>query len=254
MSEKVTELTEVGLLLLQTATPGDTTMDAENQSGQKIVTVTAETNFAIDDDVVMDDGNVLEIGNVEATAAGQLTMKSNLHFTHASGAIVKELLRIDLGDVTEDGVVDSFSGGMTVHNSGLRHGPWDATLGHSEHEMEFSILNATLDNWLLAMGLVEGTDSGGTGTNADPWHVDIDPERIFKALQQSAKALNGRVPAVYIKGEYINTGEIFEVQWWSCKYGGGDQGFTIVKGDAPTIIPFRFMWFSGKRLLRYAAS
>lgn len=254
VSEKVSELTEVGLLLLQTATPGDTTLDASAASGQKIVPVTAETNFSVDDDVVIDEGNLLEVGVVGATAAGQLTLKSNLHFTHASGVVCKELLRVNLGEVTEDGIVDEFTSSPNVIHTGTRYGPWDLSKGHSEQEVNWTILNVTMDNLMLAMGLVEGTDTGGTGTLADPWHTDRDPERIFNALEQSAKALNGRLPGFYQKGEYINTGEIFEVVYWSAKYAGGDQGMTLVKAGDPTQIPFRFMWFANSRFLRYAAT
>ena len=65
--------------------------------------------------------------------------------------------------------------------------------------------------------------------------------------------MTGRIPCVYVKGEYLNTSEVFEVQWWSAQLAGGERGFTLAIGDAATV-PFRYVWFANRRVMRYAAA
>lgn len=250
ITEKVAEFSEVGLKLLQVTSPGDTTTDAEAASGQKVVSVVAEANFAVDDYAMMDEGNNLEVIDLEVVAAGQLDAKSNLWKTHPSGVVVKELVDVVLGEVMEDGFADELSIAMNLHNVGTRHGAWDSTPGHHEQGLSFQVVHATLDNLQHALGLAAAAGSG-SGSDADPWVLDSDPEQFAKGLQQSNLCHRGRIPAVYVKGEYLNTGEIFEIQYWSCTLGGGDFGFPL-KVDDLSPVQFRFNWFANRRFLRYA--
>ena len=250
VTEKVAEFSEIGLKLVTT---GDTTLDAEAAAGQNTVGVTATANFVVDDYAVLGTGNALEIiDNETINVDDTIVAKSELKNTHASGIQIRELIDVVLGDVMEDGVADELSIGMNVHNVGTRHGPWDATPGHHEQGISFQVVNATLDNLQHALGLAAGAGSGA-GSDADPWVLDSDPEQFNKGLLQSSLCHNGRIPCVYVKGEYLNTGEIFEIQWWSCTLAGGDFGFPL-KVDDISPVQFRFNWFSNRRFLRYAGS
>ncbi len=248
ITEKVTEFSEVGIKVLQTTSPGNSTLNAEAASGQNAIGVTSEANFTIDDYAMVDVGNKMEIIDIETLAT--MVAKSELWKTHASGAVIKELVDIVLGEVAEDGFADELSIAMNVHNVGTKHGAWDSTPGHHEQGLSFQIMNATLDNLHLALGLAAGAGSG-TGTDADPYVLDSDPEKFNKGLMQSSLCWKGRLPCVYVKGEYLNTGEIFEIQYWSCTLGGGDFGFPLKVDDA-SMVQFRFNWFANRRFLRYA--
>ena len=255
-TEKMAELTEFGLYLLQETSPGDTTTDVTAAADQKVVSVTSETNFTAEDYVMMAnaDINQLEIGRVGATAAGQLTMKSNLFRALASGVAVKELVKVQLGETTTDGIRDGSERGVNVHHVGTQHGPWDSTPGHHNTKVEVDVVNFTLDNLKFALGLADGAGSGA-GSFADPWELDQGLENWGKELLQvTAQNESGRIALFYALGEYLNTGEIWERQWWSCNYADGDQGIQLAVNGDPAMAKFQFMWFSNRRELRYAPS
>ena len=251
VTEKVAEFSEVGLFLLDATSPFDSTLDAAAAAAQKTVPVDATTNAAVDDYAMIHEGNELEIIDVETiNAAVDVVAKSNLWKLHASGQVIKGLVKVILGEVMEDGFQDELSIVMNLHNVGTRHGAWDSTPGHHEQALSFQIVHATIDNIQLALGLADSA-TGGTGSDADPWYVDSDPEQFAKGLQQSSLCHQGRIPGVYVLGEYLNTGEIFEIQYWSCALGGGDFGFPL-KVDDLSPVQFRFNWFANRRFLRYA--
>jgi len=248
VTEKVAELSEVGLKLLSS---GSDTLDAEAAAAQNTVPIADTTDFIVDDYAMIHEGNEMEIIDTETVNGGvSLVAKSELWKTHASGQVIKELIDVVLGDVTEDGFADELSIGMNVHNVGTKHGPWDATPGHHEQAVSFQVVNATLDNLQHALGLLAAAGSG-VGSDADPWILDSDPEQFNKGLLQSSLCWKGRIPCVYVKGEYLNTGEIFEIQYWSCTLAGGDFSFPL-KVDDISPVQFRFNWFANRRFLRYA--
>lgn len=251
ITEKVAEFSEVGLKLIATVSALDTTLDGAAAAGQKTVPLTATANIATDEYGMIGEGNTMEIVDVETENAGvDIVAKSNLWKAHASGDVFKELVDVVLGEVMEDGFADELSIAMNLHNVGTRHGAWDSTPGHHEQGLSFQVVHATLDNLQHALGLAAGAGSG-SGSDADPWVLDSDPEQFAKGLQQSSLCHKGRIPCVYVKGEYLNTGEIFEIQYWSCTLGGGDFGFPL-KIDELSPVQFRFNWFANRRFLRYA--
>ena len=250
-TEKVSALSEVGLFVLDTTTPLDTTLDAQALLAQKTVPLAATTNAAVDDYAMIDEANTMEIVDTETVnAAVDIVAKSNLWKTHESGEVCKGLVKVVLGDVAEDGFADELSVVMNLHNVGTKHGAWDSTPGHHEQALSFQIMNCTLDNLQHALGLAPGAGSG-TGSDADPWVLDSDPEQFAKGLQQSTLCHKGRIPGIYVLGEYLATGEIFEIQYWSCTQGGGDFSFPLKIDDA-SMVQFRFNWFANRRFLRYA--
>ena len=251
VSEKVAEFSEVGIKLLDTSSPLDTTLDGAAAAGQKTIPLAATTNAAVDDYAMIGEGNTMEIVDTETINSGvDIVAKSNLWKAAASGDVCKGLVDVILGDVMEDGFADELSIAMNVHNVGTKHGAWDSTPGHHDQALSFQVVNATIDNLQLALGLADGA-TGGTGSDADPWYLDSDPEQFAKGLQQSSLCHKGRIPCVYVKGEYLATGEIFEIQYWSCALGGGDFSFPL-KVDDISPVQFRFNWFANRRLLRYA--
>lgn len=252
ITEKVAELSEFGIRLVKSGGADTTIAVAGTLAGATTYEVASATGIAAEEYHAIGVGNVMDIAWVRSIAAAVVTPKDKLVFAHAIGDRVVELEDIALGDVAEDGVSDEFTAGMTTHLVGTRHGPWDQTPGHHEQMVSAQVLNCTLDNLKQALGLVDA-DGGGSGTLAAPWHLDANPERFAKGLLQSTLCVNGRIPCVYMKGEYLNTGQKFEVQWWSCGLGAGQYGLSLAIGQATTV-QFRYQYFGMRRILRHAAS
>ncbi len=202
ITEKVAEFSEVGLKLLQATSPGDTTTDAIAAAAQKVVSVASETNFAVDEYAMMDEGNRIEILDLEVVAAGQLDAKSKLWKAHASGVVVKELVDVVLGDVMEDGFADELNIVMNLHNVGTKHGAWDSTPGHHEQALSFQVVHATLENLKLAHGLADSARQRH-GHRCGPVHPRLRSRAVRQgpaavvALPQGSHPLRlreGRVP------------------------------------------------------------
>jgi len=71
------------------------TVDAEAASGQKVVPVTATTNFAEGDRVILDRGNAgEEEGVIDSISSGvSITLLVNLANTHAIGVVVEVIMK-----------------------------------------------------------------------------------------------------------------------------------------------------------------
>lgn len=251
ITEKVSELSEFGIRLIKSG-GADTTLASATVAGAATYDVASATGIAAEEYHAIGLGNTMDIAPVRSLAAVTVTPKAPLLFAHATADRVVELEDIVLGEVAEDGVTDEFTAGVNVHLVGTRHGPWDSTPGHHEQTMSAQVINCTLDNLKQALGHADA-GAGGSGTLAAPWYLNNNPETFAKGLLQSTLCINGRIPCVYVKGEYLNTGQRFEIQYWSCTIAGGDYGLTLAVGN-PTMVQFRYHWFANRRFLRHATS
>jgi len=82
-------------LLKVPATLASTTCNGASASGQKVLNVTSEANFAVGDTIIIDRGTNDEIGIVWAIAAGQLTLQANLANTYSGGETVENVIVTD---------------------------------------------------------------------------------------------------------------------------------------------------------------
>lgn len=256
-SEAVSELTRVGLLVIPAA-PVTTLIDSTPVAKRDVdiaVTAASGANFAPDDFIAIGgfDPNEIDIAQVEAEApTDTLVLKSGTQFAHPVGRVVQVLEELILGEVEESGIEDGLTLGIPVKHVGTRHGPWVNNPGFHDNEVAFQILNASLETWKQSFALQDAA-GGGVGTIADPFFLDINMEEIVRDAVTNPAFINGRIPCVFMEGEFVHSGDQFRVEFWSCSLAEGDRTSQLVVGDN-TMVQFRFNWFANKRIKRFPLS
>jgi hypothetical protein len=221
-----TAVSSAGFIRDETTTPGDSTLNGAAAAGQKVATVNSETNFAIGDIIRIGTGNIMEIGIIAALTP--LTLETNLAFSHATAEVVKEQQRVDLGDISDDGVTRESSVERTEIRAATQAGTYATLVTNATARLGFNLLNHSEENILFALGIDEATAAGrlhGAGTAGDPTVADIDPDN-FNELTNIA---------VYFAGT-LRDGTTIEIQGWNCDF---DPNATIsyLRGQAVSI-PF----------------
>jgi hypothetical protein len=218
-------VSSAGFVTDETAgTPGSTTSDAVYSAGDTVLSVVSETNFATGDLVRLATGSSMEIAIVESTAAGSLTMESGIAFAHASGIVLVEQQRVDLGDISDDGVTRESSVERTEIRAATQAGTYATLVTNANARLGWNLLNHSLENVMFALGIDESNITGA-GTAADPYISDINPDN-FNELTNIA---------IYFAGS-LRDGTTVEVQGWNCDF---DPNATIsyLRGQAVSI-PF----------------
>jgi hypothetical protein len=217
-----TAVSSAGFLRDETTSPGDSTLNGAANAGQKVATVNSETNFAIGDIIRVGSGNTMEIGIIDTLTP--LTLESNLAFNHADAEVVKEQERVDLGDISDDGVTRESSVERTEIRAATQAGTYATLVTNATARLGFNLLNHNLENVLFALGIDE-TGISGTGVAGDPYIADINPDN-FNELTNIA---------IYFAGS-LRDGTDIEIQGWNCDF---DPNATIsyLRGQAVSI-PF----------------
>lgn len=218
-------VSEAGFFTDETAgTPGSTTSDAAYSAGDTVISVTSEANFGAGDLIRVGTANEMEIQIVESTAAGSITLESALAFAHVSGIPVVEQQRVNLGDISDDGVTRESSVERTEIRAATQAGVYATLVTNASARVSWNLLNHSLENVMFALGMDESNISGA-GSAADPWVADINPDN-FNELTNIA---------VYFTGS-LRDGTTFEIQGWNCDF---DPNLTItyLRGQAVSI-PF----------------
>jgi hypothetical protein len=221
-------VSSAGFITDETAgTPGNTTSDAAYSAGDSVLSVVSETNFSAGDVIRLATGNSMEIGIVETTGVGSITVESNIAFAHASGIAVVEQKRVDLGDISDDGVTRESSVERTEIRAATQAGTYATLVTNANARLGWNLLNHSEENVLFALGIDEALSARlhGAGTAVDPTVADLDPDN-FNELTNIA---------VYFAGS-LRDGSTIEVQGWNCDF---DPNATIsyLRGQAVSI-PF----------------
>ncbi len=251
-ADAVSELTQVGLLLIPDTPIVAAVKTTPVVSGDLVVQLdvgegalfTAENRILIGGQ----NPNEIDVAQVLSIAVDVLTLKSPVFFDHVLDSEVQVLESLNLGDVEESGVDDSFTAGTPLKHVGTKHGPFVNNPGHHENEIGFQTINASLDTMKHAWGLLD-SEGGGAGTADDPFFLDINMERILRSAVTNPHFINGRVPALFLEGEYVHSGDQFRVEYWSCSLAEGDRSSILVVGDNK-MVQFRYVWFANQRAYR----
>ena len=218
-------VSEAGFFTDETAgTPGSTTSDAVYAAGDLVISVTSEANFAANDVIRVGTANEMEVQIVETTAAGSITLESALAFGHISGIPVVEQQRVNLGDISDDGVTRESSVERTEIRACTQAGVYATLVTNASARVSWNMLNHSLENVMFALGMDESNISGA-GSAGDPFIADINPDS-FNELNNIG---------VYFTGT-LRDGTTFEIQGWNCDF---DPNLTItyLRGQAVSI-PF----------------
>ncbi len=260
-SEAVSELTRVGLLVIPaapvtgliTSTPVVKRDDTVQLDAGEGAAFTAEDFVAIGGF----DPNEIDIAQLEGVSIDELTIKNGTQFGHPLNSVprpsvVNLLEELILGEVEESGIEDGLTLGIPVKHVGTRHGPWVNNPGFHDNEVSFQILNSSLETWKQAFGLKDSAGQGA-GTLIEPFSLDINMEEIVRDAVTNPAFINGRIPCVFMEGEFVHSGDQFRIEFWSCSLAEGDRTSTLVVGDN-TMVQFRFNWFANKRIKRFPLS
>ncbi len=257
-ADVISELTAIGLRLIPDTPVTADIATVPVAAGDLIVTLDTgqgalyvpENRIAIG---ATGNPNEIDVGQIESIAVDVLTLKSPVVFDHPIAVGAVEVLEdLILGDVEESGVETSFTAGIPLKHVGTKHGPFVNNPGHHENEISFQIINGSLETMKQAWSLRD-SDGGGAGTIADPFFLDINMERIVRAAVTNPHYINGRIPALFLLGEYVHSGDQFLDEFWSLSLAEGDRTSTLVVGDNK-MTQFRFVWFANERAYRFPLS
>ena len=167
-AEVFKQLTAVGIFRDNPATAaGDTTIDTAVAAGDVVIPVASETAFALNDIVRIGSGDTLEDNIVLSTAAGELTLKMPVAYDHAVGEVVHERVRITVGAPDENGITVRTNAELQEVATAISLKPYLRQVIGMTSELEWSLLNFSLENLAAAAGIPE-TAITGAGTSTSP--------------------------------------------------------------------------------------
>lgn len=207
------ELDTVGYIYDQPTTPGTTTVSTNASAGATTLLVADETGFSIGDLIRIGSGEELEVNEVEATAAGDITLMSPLAFDQEIGAAVVEQIKAVMGHVAEAGVtVDMSEDTFEVNASTSKQTLVTRTTGITQNITWPGILYS-MENLAVAFGMDEATHILGAGSAADPYVVRTVADNLNTLLNAS----------VYFQGT-MEDGRNLEVRGWNVRWSLDKSG------------------------------
>lgn len=205
-----------------------TTLSAAEAEGQTTISLSSKANAAANDYVRIGASGTMDVGQIESvsTAANEITLKSKIAYSHASGATVKELVRTDVGDLSDDGVQLEVVVDRTRIDAGTKRHAYDYNINHSEYRCTVNLENLSNENVALALGISDD-NIHGAGTTADPYVVDFTPED-----------LDTIEPVHFWARGTLGNGNTVEVQMWDCRIDPS-KSMAFARGqDAPAQLVF----------------
>lgn len=193
-------LTEVGIFVPETTTPGSTTgANTVAAAGQKIAEVAATTNFLQGEVVKVNSSDLAEYHEIDQILAtpARLQFRTPLFRSQPVGTAYVEYKRQVFGGVSPDGVrlgvggsVEPLRIGTRKMGIGIRPGAATITLG-------FGVVDASLANIAYALAIAQSQISGT--------RLPITPSN-----------LNGSpIDGAYLKG-LLQGGRTVEIRVWGC--------------------------------------
>lgn len=179
-------LSQVQAVRDATGTFGSTTLTAAAAAGAGSLTVAAITNFAVGQNIRVGSGETAELVRVHpSTAPATLTITLDpatpLQFAHASAEAVVQQALTDPGHLDDAGVVVSYKGGLEDVNSAVQRMLFGQLSGYLDIGLSFGLLGYNVENFALAMGMLESRVLGA-GTTAQPRVLRIDTARCGEQL------------------------------------------------------------------------
>ncbi len=220
-------ITQFGAMIDSTGTFLSTTLSAAEAVGQSAIGVAAVTNGVASDYVRIGDDDNYEVAQIEATAAGpSFTVKTPIAYAHDAAEAMIELQRIDLGDVSDDGLsVEPIVDRERIDFATRRH-YGDYNIRHTDFRGTVNLENLSPENMAIVMGQ---PDSGvlGAGTTADPSVTDWTPDNF------------DTIDPIHFWGRgTLGNGQTVEVQMWDVRIDPS-KTVQLARGqDAPMQLSF----------------
>ena len=220
-----TEVTEGGFIKDQPTTPASSTIATTALIvGDTAVEVAAASTFANDDLIRIGTGSSMEVGQIEAGGGTtSLTLYSGVVLAHAIGEPVFEQVKVDLGDISEDGVTRETSVDRNEFRVATQAGNYAVLISNAGARISWNLVNHSLENVLASLGIDE-TNITGAGSAADPFVGHVDPDAFNELLNHS----------LYFIGA-LKDGTQYEIRGFNCDFDA-NQTMTYARGN-PALLP-----------------
>lgn len=212
---------EMGIIR-DVAAGASTATDAAASAGDTTLSVLDETGFSADDLIRVGGGSTMEIMKVASTAAGEITLADELVFDHESGAAVVEVSKVNVGDVSDDGITRDNEVETTEIRAATQAGTYASLVTNVNGRVSANLLCHSMENLMLSLGIDEA-NIRGTGAVADPYIADLTFDQIGTLANH----------ACYFTGA-LNDGTTVEIQGWGVEFEG-NQSITYVRGGSVTL-------------------
>jgi len=218
-------LSQFGYSIDSTAASTGVTITTATTAGAEILALSSSGQSTGDYMRIGDDSNY-EMVQAQTPSTSGFTAFSAFSFAHSTGETALLVTRVNVGDVSDDGVSDEISADRTQINAATQRHAYDHHINHTNYRVTVNLENLSLENWAFTAGIAE-TGIHGAGTTADPYVVDFTPDN-----------LDGHDPLfMYARGTLKN-GNTVEIQWWDCRIDP-TKTVTYARGqDAPLQLVF----------------
>jgi hypothetical protein len=232
-TELFDRLTKVEVIREATGTHGNSTLTAAVAAGGTTLSLTAATNFADADVLLIDTGEFLEINKQSgAPATNDVTASFGLLYAHDVGTVVKEGVAIDLGHVEAGGFQFQSGGQFNAINSAIRRLTLAYSAGYTEMSGTLGLIGFNPENFALAMGIPE-TNVIGTGTSSDPYTLLLGADNLDTAGDQAVRLTGARKDGGIVQLELWGVQFDFstvQVQWTRGQVAQIPLGIKVTSG------------------------
>lgn len=189
-------LVEAGWFSDETVSPANTTVTGGGAAGASTCTVAAITNISAGDWLRFGSGNTMEIWQVDSAVTLTVTIRGAFLRAQAVGTVVKEQRLTDFAGIDENGATLNLGGNVTVMKSALSRTPIGARPETVEASFNLPVIETTLANLALSLGVPQSAVSGGRLT-------------VSGANLLSAVDLNG----LYLRGTLLDATNWVAMGW-----------------------------------------
>jgi len=183
-AEVFDSLDKVSVVRTPGSPSGDTTLGTNTAAGSTSLSVASETGFSAGDLIRIGADATLEVHEVGSVTTGSITLVTPTAFAHDSGEVVKSTEKVEIGDLTDDGVSQDANPTRNELLSATQLTPYAYLLQHYARTVTFEVHNYTEENLALALGIPEGNITG-SGTSADPTVLHETASDVMTENQRS---------------------------------------------------------------------
>lgn len=216
-------VSEVGVLRDGGAGTGTLAVAAANGDGTLTLGTGEGSDYAANDYIRVGSGNLTEVWAVESVATDVVTIRGEIVFPHAIGDAHNEQVKVNLGDISEDGVTRETTSDRQEFRVATQAGIYATLLVSSGLRLSWNLVNHSLENVLASLGIPESV-LGGTGTTADPFTAPVDPDTFDTVTDES----------LYFAGS-LEDGTTVEIRGCNAQYDA-NQTMTYARGN-PALLP-----------------
>lgn len=185
---------------------GSTTVDASSPADAPTLNVASETGYVAGEFGRVGSGETLEVFEVEAVAAGIITTKTNLAYTHAVNEVVEKQVKVIMGHISEGGVQANVAEDVFEISAATSALVLARRTTRVTQTISWASILFSLENLAVAFGIAE-TRVSGAGTAADP--------SVFRTIAADFNTLKNT--SLYFLGA-LEDGSTFEIRGWNARY------------------------------------